>query len=467
MGASGAFERDTSDGLADYERDILSKWDAGQSISEIIGATGRSAQAVAHVVRLYDDRPDPSPVPALVEANRRFVAAIARMNRVAQHRRAMMPVDLIEEKLKADAENVFRAIFPNARREGAEMCIGSIDGEPGQSLRMRIGQGGKRGWWKDFAGGSGGDVLNLIRDAVCGGDKAEAVRWAKAYLRIDDGNPAAIEQHRVEAAAARKQRERQASDERRAIQAAAVARWQEALELQPGDPVCEYLAARGIDLIAMGRRPGALRYNPELQYGQRGLDGAPPYRGPAMVAMVTSLDGRHIATHRTWLARGADGVWRKAGKALIGVDPRGQPNDPKKVLGSPLGGHIPVWKGVHRHPLRDIPEGTDVYVSEGIEDGLTAAAADPSLRVISMLALSMLPALDLPPQIGRLIILKQNDPPGSDAARLLAKAVAAHRAKGRRVAFVEAPQGVKDLNELAQRAGASGGSDQDEMAAIK
>jgi hypothetical protein len=168
--------------------------------------------------------------------------------------------------------------------------------------------------------------------------------------------------------------------------------------------------------------------------------------------MITNLAGEHIATHRTWLKLdGSD----KAGAAELGLDDRGRPNDAKKVRGKYLGGHIPVWKGVQACPLRDVADGTDVYVSEGIEDGLTAAMADPSLRIIAMIALGNLAALELPPQIGRLIILKQNDPPGSKADQAMKRAVTHHRAAGRRVCFVTPPKGVKDLNVLTDMRGAA------------
>jgi hypothetical protein len=58
--------------------------------------------------------------------------------------------------------------------------------------------------------------------------------------------------------------------------------------------------------------------------------------------------------------------------------------------------------------------------------------------------------LDLPAAVGRLIILTQNDPPRSPAATALRKACAAQRAKGRDIAVLRPPTGVKDINELAQ-----------------
>lgn len=358
----------------------------------------------------------------------------------------LIEVGEIEALLEDRIEALARELLPNVRKEGNELCVGSIAGEPGQSLRIHIGSGSRRGWWKDFSSGDAdkGDALKLIAAVLFGGDIKRAVQWAKGWLGLDDSDPGKIERVKLEA---RAHQERKASD--RAAEEAkgrdrARKRWHQAAALQRGDLVATYLGWRGIDLALLGRAPGAIRFHPKLQYGW----GDDAVTLPAMVAMVTSLAGEHIATHRTWLKRdGSD----KAGADELGRDDRGEPRDAKKVMGSYLGGHIPVWKGAQSCPLRDIAPGTDVYVSEGIEDGLTAALADPTLRIIAMIALSNLIAIELPPQMGRLIILKQNDPPGSSADKAMKRAVAHHRAQGRRVLFVAPPAGTKDLNVLTDR----------------
>ncbi len=451
---AGRFERDLSDGLTQLERAVLAQWDAGAAQVEIALATGASARTVAHICELYDDRPEPEARLRLVAANAGHVAAVRRMqqNDAERRRQQTMLLDKIVDDLIDDAEEVFRKLFPNAVKQGNEMCIGSIDGEPGQSLRMNVSRGPRRGFVKDFGGSWTGNILYLIRDAECGGDIAAAVRWAKIHLKLPDAGPmdeAAIERHRVEREA-RVARQRAAeAAEREKIRSAAVARWLQGHVLTAGDPVACYLRARGIDLALLPRLPGALRYHDSVQYGFGEAGGAAPYRGPAMVAQVNALDGAHIATHRTWLACDG-GRWTKAGAAQLGSDKRGKPNDPKKVMGLYKGGHIAVWKGAHRHPLRDLPEGVDVYVTEGIEDALTVACADPSLRVLAGISVSNIGDLELPAQMGRLIIVRQNDPPGSQAAIALTEAVGRQRAAGRRVFFVDPPEGVKDVNELAQ-----------------
>lgn len=452
LDGAGAFERDLSDGLADYERDILSRFDRGDSVPEIAAAIGLSPRSVGQVVSLYDDRPGPDPRPQLELVNAAFVARVERAKVSGGDgyggQRSVLDLATILDRAADQADRIFLELFPNAVKRGSELTVGDLAGSPGRKVSMNVGHGPKRGVWRNFAGHEGGDVLNLVETVLCGGNRGEAVKWLKSYLKLDDLDPARIEQHRIEARRNSERRVREGEETVKRDRARAAARWHEAVELAAGDPVDLYLRARGIDWSLLPRRPGVLRYHPALQYGPSPEDGSAALKLPAMVAQVTALDGAQIATHRTYLDPHGP---RKAAGDLLGHDAKGRALDAKKVMGAYLGGHIPVWKGRHRCPLRDIPAGTDVWAAEGIEDALTAACARPEERVIALLALGNLAAIDLPPQMGRLILLKQNDPPGSDAARLFDAGVKAQRARGHRVAWVEAPAGVKDLNELAQR----------------
>lgn len=358
---------------------------------------------------------------------------------------SLLSVGEIEEKLKSQAESLCWELFPNGRMDGRLFRIGNLAGDAGQSMFVRV-DGPKCGNWRDM-GGSGpggrdrGDLLWLIACANFNGDMGRAVAWAKSYLRLDDLDPARLEQHRMEIKASVERRSAEAEAQVKRTQASARKRWHMGVPIA-GTMAEAYLAGRLIDLRRLGRQPGALRFNPSVQYGYG--DGAVLL--PAMLAQVNSLAGEHVATHRTWLAPCPEGV-RKAGEAE-GV------TKPKKVLGPFDGAHIPLWKGAcGTMPLRDVPAGTDVWVSEGIEDGLTAACADPSLRVVAGISVGNIGALELPEQMGWLVILAQNDPPGSDADKALSRAIAAQRARGRRVKVARPPREAgKDINEIAQRA---------------
>ncbi len=124
------------------------------------------------------------------------------------------------------------------------------------------------------------------------------------------------------------------------------------------------------------------------------------------------------------------------------------------TLGPYRGGCIRLWRGASGRPLKDSPPGEKLLIGEGIEDCLTAACVAPEYRVVCAVSLSNLAAIVLPPAVAEIVILAQNDPPQSPAARALDKAVTIFRRQGRRVKIARPPAGFKDVNEL-QRAHAA------------
>lgn len=66
----------------------------------------------------------------------------------------------IKRRLEGRAGDVAERLLPNGKRQGREWCVGSIDGEIGESLKVCI-SGAKAGVWADFAAGTGGDLIDL------------------------------------------------------------------------------------------------------------------------------------------------------------------------------------------------------------------------------------------------------------------------------------------------------------------
>jgi twinkle protein len=66
----------------------------------------------------------------------------------------------VSERLAQEAEAIAGMLLPNGKRQGPEWVAGSVDGESGDSLKVRI-NGNKAGVWKDFAAGVGGDLIDL------------------------------------------------------------------------------------------------------------------------------------------------------------------------------------------------------------------------------------------------------------------------------------------------------------------
>lgn len=67
----------------------------------------------------------------------------------------------VSSLLAQRAESFARHLFPNGKKMGNEFCVGSVQGEAGESLKIKIA-GDKIGVWSDFATGEAGDLLDLI-----------------------------------------------------------------------------------------------------------------------------------------------------------------------------------------------------------------------------------------------------------------------------------------------------------------
>ena len=96
----------------------------------------------------------------------------------------MMMAKEIARALSQSAEDVARYLLPQGKRIGNEWRVGSINGEPGQSLGVHL-TGEKAGLWCDFANGNNhsGDLLDLWAKKrnlkIC-----EAITEATHYLGI-------------------------------------------------------------------------------------------------------------------------------------------------------------------------------------------------------------------------------------------------------------------------------------------
>ena len=91
--------------------------------------------------------------------------------------------------LMADsAVSIAQHLYPKGKKAAGEWKLGSLSGEEGHSLSIRL-NGAKRGLWKDFATDEGGDLLDLWA-AAKGMSITEAMVDAKAYLGVRDDMPA-------------------------------------------------------------------------------------------------------------------------------------------------------------------------------------------------------------------------------------------------------------------------------------
>lgn len=352
-----------------------------------------------------------------------------------------IPIDVIKREFDMRLEDFCDTYLPGGVKEGHEYVVGGVDGNAGRSMAVHLG-GAKRGTWCDFAGAPDhrGDAIDLVAHVLFGGNKGDAIKWMIGECGLADVGHEQMAVKRAQAKAKTEKIKAAADKEAKANRARAFAIW--ALEAQAGiagTPVEAYLAGRGIHLDLLGSL-GALRFHPRLYNAES------QRHYPAMVAAIVGPDGKFMAVHRTWLDMRPDGGVVKA-----------QLEEPKKVLGLYKGGYISLAKGASGVSLRHAPPGDMGVLTEGIENGLTFAMADASLRVVAGVSLDNMANVPIPADFGRLTIGGDNDD-GASERNKLHKACAAHMKRGvRDLRLALAPPNVKDINDLltgkARRAG--------------
>lgn len=346
-------------------------------------------------------------------------------------------IDELKELANAQVLAIVRELLPNGREDCGHWSVGSIEGDPGDSLKVNL-RGATVGLWTDFAAPVGapdraGNILQLIAAVRFGHNFGDACSWARSFLGLDHLDPArlAAEKARASRAATRSAEQAQEKAERNRRKAHEL--YLNALPIG-GTPVETYLISRALDFRAAELElPTALRFRQNVYCAE--------VRGelPAMVAPIVGLDGRHRGTHRTWL--NADGT----GKALL--------LEAKKSLGRFQGGFIPLWKGEHQCSMGKLPPGTPIYVSEGIEDALSAVLAKPSIRCIAAVSLSNIGSLELPEHCP-IHLLAQRDEK-QQAIDAFEASVGRLQDRGHQVFLIWPPAGAKDYNEWLQRDAAS------------
>lgn len=325
--------------------------------------------------------------------------------------------------LAAQIGHLAPELLPAGRRDGRHWRCGSLAGEPGQSLAINL-IGSKAGIWHDFHTGEAGDALDLVAGVLFRGDRRAAMAWARRWLGLSEAGAVPAPKPRLPSPiTAEAEAAEEAARRRRALALF--------LRARPiaGTPAEAYLAARGISIEALPHLPRALRFDPECYCSEAGA------RLPAMVAAIVTAEGKHLGTHRTWLARGDDGVWRKAPL-----------RDPKKTLGGYRGGFIPLSRGASGRPLRRAPRGETVAIAEGIETALSVAVACPELRVLAAVSLPNMARLALPETVSEVILCADRDTGNAGAEGLIEAAARHFAAEGRRVRIAFPPIG-KDFND--------------------
>lgn len=382
--------------------------------------------------------------------------------------RQTLSIDELKDRLLAQIEALVPQLAPPATgsfRKGDlyyTLNPGRADRSVG-SFVVHMG-GPKAGQWCDYAvpGREGrGDIIDLFGLALGLSTPAARIKEARRWLGLDTEDPATRRARQDHAARMKAERARRAEEDKaRAEKRKGIAKaiFLSAQERILGTPVDSYLAGRGIDLRALPHLSGAIRFHPECRY-YHDIEETDPETGEVrrrstyrtMPAMVTALArGPEIVDcHRTYLERQPDGRWTKA--ALP---------DTKKVLTDysgasarlcgetgPRGGQL---------KLRQAPPGSTVWITEGIENGLSliairALTGKPPAFVIAAGAVFNFSRVELPETIGTVVLAADNDT-GEQARAALDLAVLAHKDKGRTVRVWRSKVPGEDLNDALKRA---------------
>ncbi|WP_237480281.1 DUF7146 domain-containing protein [Lichenibacterium dinghuense] len=296
----------------------------------------------------------------------------------------------LSEALAARAEDLCRRYLPGGRRNGAYWTVGDVHGTPGRSLFVRLvgpaSGRGAAGRWCDAATGQRGDLLDLIALNRGHARLRDVLDEARSVLALPPAAP-----RPATWASASGQRADTVEAARRLYRAGRPIR---------GTPAERYLAARGIALD--GDAAAVLRFHPAAHY--RDAPGDPRRSLPALLAPVIDLAGTLTGLHRTFLdprpGRGADA-------GLLGKAPIASP---RRSLGRLAGQGVHLRRG----------DGTAWLVGEGIETALSVASLFPRACVVAALSASQLAILVLPPGLVRLVVARDNDAAGREAAERLA-----------------------------------------------
>ena len=286
----------------------------------------------------------------------------------------------IAAALGARAEVVCRRYLPHGRKQGRYWVAGDLDGARGRSLYVRLAGPGTPGKFTDCATGQHGDLLDLIRHRSRAPTLRAALDEARVFLALEpapDPVPGAAP----------------AAGEGDSYDATEAARrlWRRCRAID-GTHAERYLHARGLARC----RFAALRYHSELRY----REGSTVRRLPALVAAVTGDDGAVTGVQRTWLDAHSPA---RAGVA-----------SPRKALGRVYGravrfGTVPA-DGL-----------ASLVVGEGIETVLSVVTAVPDITAAAALSAGSLGAFAPPPGVARLVIARDNDIEGEQAAMRLAR----------------------------------------------
>lgn len=292
-------------------------------------------------------------------------------------------------------DEICRNILPNGQRKGRYWKIGNVKGDKGNSMGVCL-EGKSTGYWKDFATGECGNVLELIK-SVLHLDTRNAFDWLES--RYGNAN------HSIKGSLIKPKTNNSI--------AYALQIWELGLVVK-GTLGEKYFQSRAI----FKQVPPSIRYINNLRHY--------PSKSsfPALLCSIQNHLGAIQGVQRIYLSK--DGK----GKAEI--------NPVKMILGEMKG-----------HAIRLSEASTILGICEGVETALSIIEAGVNFPIWSAISASNMHDIKIPKVVREVIIFPDGDVAGEAAA---IKAAERFFLEGKTVKVARPPKD-KDFNDLLCEAG--------------
>jgi len=314
--------------------------------------------------------------------------------------------------------------------------------------------GARRGAFIDFPAGTKGDAIDTVAYGLVGEvthqSRMDAVEWIEDRYGLKNMSPEKKRTMEAEGKARRVLVEAEEVTRRESNLTRARKMFFGAREGIRGTLAETYLASRGIDLDQVDQLvENTFRFSPGFEYWlDAPVDGEGKKTGkgstwPAMISAMISDKGKIGACHITYLARD--------GQAKAPVDKA------KLMWPETAGMMIRITQGPSGLSLEAAAEAGQssiLGVTEGIEDALSVAIADPLLRMWAAGSLPGLLYVPDSPAVSGYLIFKDNDWGKKQAEALFDKCVNRIRGFGKPVEVISMPaEWGKDVNDAIRREG--------------
>ncbi|WP_419738644.1 AAA family ATPase [Ruegeria sp.] len=359
----------------------------------------------------------------------------------------------VREALEQRSEDLFREVFGEPVRPGAAEWRARENA--GLAMRMR---GPKRGLWRDYSAGEGGDLLDLVARAFCGlgsarEDFPRVLEEAARYCGLATDRP--VDMTALAVRSAQRARDARIAEQKDAARRAALVKALAGRAVPvEGTAAGAYLASRGITAL-----PGdAVAYVPPVP----GVGVLSPEHA-ALVVWAKNDAGEITGGQRILVTPDGSKVETDAGTptAVVGT-PTAIVGTPTAVVRKPSFGAI--GGSVARFAAREGLEDGPLVIAEGPESALSIwqSTGFETWAVFGVSGFKSAPA----PLDREVILAPDRDAPDSPAGRAFRKAVAHHLARiegagqGGRLSIAVAPEPVgskQDLNDTLMRE--DGGAD--------